>query len=52
MAVAFITYGVSPGATSTTCVVTKPSGLAVGNLIGQIYLYIYSKTFFEVNLFY
>ena len=25
MTVAFITYGVSPGTSSTTCVITKPS---------------------------
>jgi len=33
MAVAFIEFGVSPGATSTSCVITKPTNLAIGNLM-------------------
>ena len=33
MAVAFIEFGVSPGATSTSCVIVKPTNLAVGNLM-------------------
>ena len=33
MAVAFIESGVSPGASSTTCVIVKPTNLAVGNLM-------------------
>jgi len=33
MAVAFIEFSVSPGATSTTCVITKPTNLAIGNLM-------------------
>ncbi len=33
MAVSFRSYGQSPGATSTTCVVVKPTGLTVGDLM-------------------
>lgn len=33
MSVAYQSIGSSPGATSTTCVITKPTGLAVGDLM-------------------
>ena len=33
MAVAFIEFGVSPGASSVSCVITKPTNLAIGNLM-------------------
>ena len=36
MALTYQTIGVSPGATSTTCVVTKPTGLTAGDLIVAI----------------
>jgi len=33
MAITYIEFGVSPVATSTTCVVVKPANLAIGNLM-------------------